>query len=391
MPPRAKYPVGIISPFEPRFAARDILTLGLRMWVLLVGSTVRLVVDDRVVLAFGDEDERGHADGTIANARFDTPHKICADENGNLYVLDRESCNYPYIERIRRIINWERVETVTASLPYAVIRWPCGIAYHQGRLLIASCHDKIVLSVNATTGTMEVLAGERPGGAAILQGIAPIDGDVAVARFRGPRDIRSNRNGNVFVADYNIIRRIDTDTNLVSTLIVEECLGPSIYGVGIIKSFVVDAKNAVVVLVDIESSYKLIRLDPTDTRDVYKASMVRLRAIIPTPPKTPSSIYMCSGMDIDRDGSLLSVGSLRKLSIRVAGEATALAPLGAVMTSSWANIKRMAAIIPELRKFLRHFFLCVGRLSRRGAVLPIMPPEIWRLVLLILGVGNMQA
>jgi sugar lactone lactonase YvrE len=78
--------------------------------------------DGRLTLEVGKIDERGEADGSAAQARFDTPRYFTLDAAGNVYVVDAS-------RKVRRIADDGSVVTM-ATLPGA----PNGLAWMGGTL-----------------------------------------------------------------------------------------------------------------------------------------------------------------------------------------------------------------------------------------------------------------
>jgi len=160
--------------------------------------------------------EESHTDGTGAAARFSRPVGVAADINGKLLVADAGN------QMIRRVtgagevtfVAGEPGEVGTANgtgsqarfnFPHAVAIDPDGNAY------VADRFNSTIRKVTVT-GEVSIFAGS-----AGAQAFA--DGSAADARFDTPQGIATDSVGNVYVADTgnHVIRKI-TSAGVVSTL-----------------------------------------------------------------------------------------------------------------------------------------------------------------------------
>ncbi len=146
----------------------------------------------------------GHNDGFGVAAQFGSLRDIVGDGEGNLYVIDNSS--------IRKIvIATGKVITLVEDIGH--FRNPSGITSDgKGNLYVTdiACVHKIVI----TTGKVTTLAGSREMGNA--------NGIGRVAQFRYPWGITSDGTGNLYVADYNRIRKVVIATGEVTTLTGEQ-------------------------------------------------------------------------------------------------------------------------------------------------------------------------
>ena len=177
--------------------------------------TIRRVTPAGDVTTFaGSAGNSGSADGTGSAARFRSPRGLAFDAAGNLYVNDSENFT------VRRITPAGVVTTVagtalgsgTADGTGASARFSGGWGLARlpgGDLLIA---DKLSHSLRRMTpsGVVTTLAGKPK-----LTGTA--NGTGTAARFRQPRAVATDGDGNVYVTDNHAVRRI-TPEAVVTTL-----------------------------------------------------------------------------------------------------------------------------------------------------------------------------
>lgn len=149
----------------------------------------------------------GSTDGTGTNAQFSVPRGIAIDSNGNLYVTDTDN------HTLRRITPAGVVTTlagvagqaghVNATGNAARFNLPRGIAIDRNNVLYVADAGTHTIRRVTTAGEVSTIAG-NPGSA------GSADGTGSAARFDQPRGVAVDRDGNVFVIDYNnhTIRRV---------------------------------------------------------------------------------------------------------------------------------------------------------------------------------------
>jgi hypothetical protein len=179
-------------------------------------STIRKVTSAGAVTTFaGVGGSDGFLDGAVANAWFNSPLGIAVWTNGNVFVAD--SGNHC----IRKISGG--VVTTFAGKPQvwgsangtgtnAQFNSPCGLKFDSlGNLFVADANNNTIRKITPN-GIVTTFAG-----AAGQDGAN--DGNLAVARFRGPAELAFDKKGNLFVADsFNqTIRKISTN-GIVSTV-----------------------------------------------------------------------------------------------------------------------------------------------------------------------------
>jgi sugar lactone lactonase YvrE len=165
----------------------------------------------------GDGDE-SYADGTGTAARFNRPWGVAADGKGNLYVADSgNNC-------IRKIVIATGAVTTLAgdgTVGYrdgtgtvAQFNNPWGIAVVGGNLYVADSGNYRIRKIVIASGAVSTFAG--PAGSTITADY--VDGTGAAARFGFPIDIAADGNGNLYVVDGYLIRKIVIATQVVTTL-----------------------------------------------------------------------------------------------------------------------------------------------------------------------------
>lgn len=157
----------------------------------------------------------GSNDGSTTNAKFNSPHGICVDKQGNIYVADR------YNNKIRKITTAGVVSTLAgsgaagsndATGATATFTEPWAIACDTlGNLYVADTKSYKIRKVNSSTGVVTTVAGTGTFGTT--------NGSVSVAQFGFPTGIAVSNDGSIiYVSDYmtHVIRKIQSGT--VSTL-----------------------------------------------------------------------------------------------------------------------------------------------------------------------------
>ncbi|MCB9643756.1 MAG: SMP-30/gluconolactonase/LRE family protein [Myxococcales bacterium] len=157
------------------------------------------------VTTYAGSGDRGFQDGPIATARFDSPHGMAFDAQGNLYIADRGN------HRIRKIDTQGVLSTIagTGSSGYsdgpglqAEFDRPASLVLDaQGNLFVVDQNNERIRQID-TTGKVSTLAGT---GVAGFQ-----DGALGQAQFSDPFGIAIDAQGNLYVGDRinHCIRRI---------------------------------------------------------------------------------------------------------------------------------------------------------------------------------------
>src|SRR6185436_5295034 len=157
----------------------------------------------------------GFADGTAAEAGFNTPSGIVIDTSGNIFVADTSN------NRIRKIDNERKVTTLAGSGnagfkdgigSEADFDGPIGIAIDKrGVIIVADAYNDRIRRISEH-GQVTTIAGSGSPGFS--------DGDPSTARVITPSVVAVDDVGNIFVADTgnSAIRKI-TPQGEVSTVI----------------------------------------------------------------------------------------------------------------------------------------------------------------------------
>lgn len=159
---------------------------------------------------------KGYFDDIGINAKFGEPNGICADSNGNLYIVDT------FNKKIRKVdILTNQVTTLAGSSSgyldgigtSAKFNGPTGICIDQyDNLYIADSGNNKIRKIVVSTGEVSTIAGSSFG---FNNGIG------TTAKFSIPVGICTDNNGFLYVADFgnNQIRKIEISTTNVTTLV----------------------------------------------------------------------------------------------------------------------------------------------------------------------------
>lgn len=155
---------------------------------------------------------QGYADGTGTAAKFWTPHGICSDPQGNIYVTDGAN------EKIRKITPGGVVTTFAGSTS-GYLDGPAGSAKFygpeevcsdaQGNIYVGDANNNVIRKITQA-GQVSTLAGSTWG---------YMDGTGSAAQFYTPRSMFCDPQGNLYVSDYfnTKIRKV-TPTGVVTTI-----------------------------------------------------------------------------------------------------------------------------------------------------------------------------
>jgi hypothetical protein len=178
-------------------------------------NTIRKITPAGAVTTLaGTAGKEGNADGTGSEARFNRPSGVAVDNDNNLYVTDS------WNDTIRKITPAGVVTTLAGGADYnngedgtgsaAGFSDPTGVAVDgSGNLFVADTLDRTIRKVTPG-GVVTTLAGSwEQGGSA--------DGTGSAAQFEYPTGVAVDGAGNVYVTDWNDIRKI-TPGGVVTTL-----------------------------------------------------------------------------------------------------------------------------------------------------------------------------
>lgn len=177
---------------------------------------IRKLATNGVVTTFaGKLGTSGSDNGTITQARFDTPSGIAIDSAGSLFVSDTGN------HTIRKITTAGAVSTIAglagqsgftnAIGTSARFNSPLGIAVTtNGVVYVADCGNHLIRTIS-TGGAVSTLAGAP-------ETWGTNDGIGATARFNGPVGLALDNDGNLFVSDSNnhTIRKIAPDGSAIT-------------------------------------------------------------------------------------------------------------------------------------------------------------------------------
>lgn len=152
------------------------------------------------------------ADGPADQANFGSPNAVVVDAQGNLFVADITN------HKIRKITPQGIVSTLAGSgFPGykdgigtdALFNAPTGLAIDKdGNIFVGERNGCKVRKVTPQ-GVVTTVAGSNSSGI--------VDGIGALAKFYQPIGLVADGSGNVYVADYNVVRKISPD-GTVSTI-----------------------------------------------------------------------------------------------------------------------------------------------------------------------------
>jgi hypothetical protein len=172
----------------------------------------RIAVDGAVSTLAGGA--AGFADGSGADAQFDTPSGLALGGDGSIYVADTGN------NAIRRVTPAGAVSTVAGGrdagfgdgpATEALFNGPVGVAVApDGRIIVADTYNDRIRAIDPD-GTVSTIAGSG------LQG--HVDGTAFEAQFDTPCGVAIDRAGNIYIADTGngLIRKLDR-TGTVTTL-----------------------------------------------------------------------------------------------------------------------------------------------------------------------------
>jgi hypothetical protein len=289
-------------------------------------DTIRKITRGGLVTTLaGSAGVPGSADGAGEAARFDHPQGVAADRFGNVYVADTNNSTIRRITPTGQVTTLAGTAGVTASADgngAAAGFWlPQGVATDiSGNVYVADTYNNTVRKITPG-GDVTTLAGTaRVGGFA--------DGTGAAARFDAPGGVTTDRLGNVYVAEpqSGTIRKV-TPAGQVTTLAGTWGLSGHIDGTGAAARFYSPAGVAV------DRSGNVYVADFDSLRKITPAGQVTTLAgaaqVLGDANGTGStaSFWGLQAVAIDRFGDLYGAdtdnNSIRKITL--AGQVTKLA------------------------------------------------------------------
>lgn len=177
-------------------------------------QTIRKITPAGIVTTLaGVAEQKGSADGSAPQARFNYPHGVAVDATGTVYIADT------YNHSIRKISLSGEVTTLaglagtkgSADGLGAQARFcrPAGIAVDAAGAVYVADNGNYTIRKISPAGLVTTLAG-LPGKRGSANGMG------AEARFDTPNGIAVGRDGTVYVADYlnSLIRQITPQGNV---------------------------------------------------------------------------------------------------------------------------------------------------------------------------------
>jgi len=263
-------------------------------------NLIRKVSADGSVSTLAGSGKQGSDDGKGNAASFFFPTGLTVDAHGTVYVADTHN------SMIRKITSDGTVSTLagrpnaqTANHPDTVVRFdnPNGIAVDKDGNVFVADWDRDQIKKITPDGKVSVYAGTGERGSK--------DGPAAIATFYLPEGIALDQKGNLYVADSynNRIRRISPEGQ-VSTLAGRSKKG-SVNGKGIEASFshpdglTVDRMGNVYVA-DVGNN-KIRKVTPEGVVTTYAGSGAR--GALNGPPDK-ASFYRPFGVTIDNAGNI---------------------------------------------------------------------------------------
>ncbi len=176
--------------------------------LVLLLSVMVLTLKAQEVTTVAGTGSIGGTDGPAAEASFNNPHGIAADNQGNIYVAER------YGHRIRKISSSGIVTTLAGSGEVgnadgigtsASFYEPWGICVGvDGNIYVADTKNNLIRKITPA-GEVSTFAGNGSYGIT--------DGPAEAASFGNPTGIDSDPEGNLYIADHltHIIRKITPD------------------------------------------------------------------------------------------------------------------------------------------------------------------------------------
>ena len=262
----------------------------------------------------------GSAYGTGTNATFYHPVAVAVDNNGNIYVADFDNKIIRKISTSGEVNTWAGQAGVAGSNDgpgsTATFRGPEGIAVDKdGNVYVADGSNHLIRKISPA-GIVSTIAGK-----AMTPGTD--DGIGANATFNGPHGLAVDKDGNVYVADFNthLIRKI-LPSGLVTTLAGKKGVSGADDGIGSNATFfypsdlTVDNEGNVYVC---EWGNSLIR-KITPAGEVTTLAGQKGKDGANNGPAKSATFYAPSGIEIDKDGNLFIADfqnqMIRKMSLQ---------------------------------------------------------------------------
>jgi mucin-19 len=220
--------IGAAARFRAPVAA--VLDSAGNLYVADAGNhTIRKVTVSGVATTFaGAPGQSGYMDGSGTDARFSSPRGLALAANGDLYVADSGNHLIRVISPAGKVATFAGVAglpgTLDGARETARFSVPRGLAFGKdGSLYVADSFNFCIRKITSS-GLVSTLAGS-PGTS------GAVDGQGSAARFASPVAVAVDALGNVYVADFNAIRKV-TPAGVVSTFAGNPLVVGSLDGAG---------------------------------------------------------------------------------------------------------------------------------------------------------------
>ncbi|MDA2933238.1 hypothetical protein MYX82_02730 [Acidobacteria bacterium AH-259-D05] len=175
------------------------------------------------VAGLGEEGFSGDG-GPATQAALNSPFAVALDVAGNLFIADSDN------NRIRKVEATTGIITTVAGLgeegfsgdggpaTEAALDNPQGIVVDAGgHLFIADSFNRRVRKVSAATGVITIVAGSGEF-VFFLDGVPGDGGPATEAALGFPNGLAVDKDGNLFIAVNNRIRKVDAATQIITTV-----------------------------------------------------------------------------------------------------------------------------------------------------------------------------
>jgi sugar lactone lactonase YvrE len=195
-----------------------------------LNEVVRKVSGGNIQTVAGTGLSAGYSgDGGLAtSAKLSNPSRVFIDSSGNFYISD--TLNFVIREVTAGTIDTiagnglQRISGNGYPPTDAFLETPWGVVLDPaGNLFFTAWDSQVVGKISASTGKLQILAGNG------IAGFAGDDGPATGAQFTNPCGLALDASGNIYISDENNhrIRKIDAATGIIHTIAGTGVLGYS--------------------------------------------------------------------------------------------------------------------------------------------------------------------